>query len=234
MAARPPLWRRKMRARHHRQALSTSTNLPVPSSLVLLATYAPQKRQSTRTARPMADTDAADTDAADTNAVDSNAADANAADTAPPTPKRSRYSTFIGALESQNVSFGAEADHSNNQGRTLIPTTGNDKASAEEIAAALDSLDHGWANKDFTHDEKCLSVATLKRLQVVVPEAAVEEAEEALEGAEAEEEALVDEEPPAPNAVATDLDTADGDVRSLPASSSGRQRRRPQHSDEIL
>jgi len=74
---------------------------------------------------------------------------------------------------------------------------------------------------------------TSNGLTVVIPEAAVEEAEEALEGAEAEEEALVDEDDdtaaPQPNTVAIDLDATDvdGDVRALPASRSGRRRQLP-------
>ena len=226
---------------------------------------------------------------------------------APRAAKRTKYDAVTSALKTNNVVFGDDADHSNSQGLTIVPNTGNNTVSAEQVAAALSSLDHGWANKDFSHDEKCLSVATLKRLHyleergrrnknlrttqdgafedvrrldrmpdfcerlqstlarikaiidmdtakrealikeaearegtsngltVVVPEAAVEEAEEALEGAEAEEEALVDEDDntgtaaPQPNAVAIDLDATDvdGDVRSLPASRSGRRRQLP-------
>ena len=231
-------------------------------------------------------------------------AEAANADVPHPAAKRTKYSAITTALEYHNIDFGDNADHINNQGLTLIPTTGNAKVSAVEISAALQSLQHGWADKDFTHDEKSISINTLKRLHfleergrknrnlrttqdgafedvrrwdkmpdfcerlyctlahvksiidmetdgreklikeaeeanntanaltVAIPEGAVEEAEEALEGAEAEEEALVDEgagtAEQQPNAVATDLDAVDIDENdaSLPTSSFGRVRRR--------
>ena len=75
-------------------------------------------------------------------------------------------------------------------------------------------------------------------LTIAVPDEAVEIAEEALEGAEAEEEALVDEDAGTaeqqPNAVATDLDATDIDENdtSLPTSSFGRiQRRNGRYAD---
>ena len=239
------------------------------------------------------------------------AAEADNADIVPPpAAKRTKYSAITTAMEYHSINFGDNADHSNNQGLTLIPTTGNSKVSAEEIKAALESLNHGWANKDFTHEQKSISINTLKRLHfleergrknknlrttqdgafedvrrwdkmpdfcerlyctlahvksiidmdtdgreklikeaedanntanaltIAIPEGAVEEAEEALEGAEAEEEALVDEGDEGdsasaaeqqPNAAAMDLDSADvgGSDKSLPASRSGRARAIP-------
>jgi len=224
----------------------------------------------------------------------------------PPPAKRTKFTSFISALKSRDVSFGKDADHSNSQGLTRMPMSGTDKVTAEQVAAALSSLQPGWANKDFRTEDRLMSVDTLKRLHyleergrgnknlrttqdgafedvrrldkmpdfcerlyctlarikaimdmdtqgrkdlikkaekeegltIAVPDEAVENAEEALEGAEAEEEALVDEDAGTaeqqPNAVATDLDATDIDENdtSLPTSSFGRiQRRNGRYAD---
>ena len=135
--------------------------------------------------------------------------------------------------------FGGKEHHiPNHYNGGKAPVKSDDEASAMPASVDVDELANAILTGIVGHSrEKLIKESeeannAANALTIAIPEGAVEEAEEALEGAEAEEEALVDEGAGVeqePNAAAMDLDNADdgGSDRSLPVSRSGRARATP-------